>query len=144
AASSTETLKQELDQAGALGFHVLTATTRGNGEVVLLLERALNAREQLQLEVLGTTATGSFQKEIADAARQGFRAVPSTFLNKPSGALIGNDIVVILERPVNTTRRFEDKLLPTDQPSTLEAEWRVAGTERYKAVGMITRSEVMV
>jgi hypothetical protein len=144
AASSTETLRQELDQAGALGFHVLAATTRGNGEVVLLLERDLNAREPLQLKVIATTPTGTFRKEIADAARQGFRVVPSTFLNKPSGALIGNEIVVILERPVKTTRRFEYKLLSTNQTSTLEAEWRAAGREGYKAVGMITRAEVMM
>jgi hypothetical protein len=135
AASSTMTLQQELDQAGALGFHVLAASARGNGEVVLLLERDLNSREQLQLKVISTNATGTFQKEITDAARQGFRAVPSTFLNKPSGALVGNEMIVILERPVNAARRFEYKILSANQTSTLEAEWRVAGTERYKAVG---------
>ena len=122
----------------------MVGTTRGNGEVVLLLERDLNARQQLQLKVIATTATDTFRREITDAARQGFRVVPSTFLNKPSGALIGNEIVVIMERPVNTTRRFEYKIASTNQTSALESEWRVAAAERYKAVGLITRSEVMV
>jgi len=141
---STTTLQKELDQAGALGFHVLAATTRGDGEVVLLLERDLNAPQQLQVKVIATGATGTFQKEISDAGRQGFRAAPNTFLNKPSGVLVGPEIFVVMERPVNTTKRYEYKLLATNQTSTVESEWRVATTERYKVVGMMTRSEVMV
>lgn len=144
AASSTETLGQELAQAGALGFHVKAGTTRGGGEVVLLLERDLNLREQLQFKVIATTSTETFRKEITEAGRQGFRAVPHTFLNKPSGVLVGNEIAVVMERPVKTTKRYDYKLLSTNQTSTLEAEWRVTSTERYQIVGMITRSEVMV
>ena len=144
AAGSTTTLQLELDKAGALGFHVISGTTRSNGEIVLLLERNVNAREQLQIKLIATTATGTFQDEITKAARQGFRAVPGTLLNKPSGALIGNEIVVVLERPVNVARRYEYKILATNQTSALEAEWRVATTERYKTIGMLTRLEVMV
>src|SRR5262245_61209932 len=76
AASSTTTLQQELDKAGALGFHPIMGTTRGNGEVVLLFERDIKAGEKLQLRVVATNATGTFQKEISAAALQGFRAVP--------------------------------------------------------------------
>jgi hypothetical protein len=144
ATESTDTLQKELDQAGALGFHVTEATARGNGEVVLLLERDLNVREQLQFKVVATTSTDTFEKETSDAGRQGFRAAPNTFLNKPSGLLVGNEIVVVMERRVNTTKRYEYKLLSASQTSTLEKEWRVATTERYKVAGMITRSEVMV
>ena len=48
AASSTMTLQQELDKAGALGFHVVTSTTRGNTEMLVLLERDLKANEKLK------------------------------------------------------------------------------------------------
>jgi len=142
AASSTVTLQQELDKAGALGFHPILGTTRGNGEIVLLLERDLTTGEKFQLRLIATNATGTFQKEISDAAAQRFRAVPKTFLNKPAG--VGNEIVLVMERPVNPTRRYEYKILATNQTSTLESEWVVASSQAYKAAAVLTRAEVML
>ena len=124
AASSTLTLQQELDKAGPLGFHAILGTTRGNSELVLLLERDVRAAERLQLRLISTATTGTFQKEISEAAIQGFRAAPRTFLNKPAG--VGNEIVVVMERPANAARRYEYKILATNQTSTLESEWVVA------------------
>jgi hypothetical protein len=49
-----------------------------------------------------------------------------------------------MERPANTTRRYEYKPLATNQTSTLESEWVVAMSQGYKAIGLITRSEVML
>ena len=143
AASSTATLQKELDQAGALGFHVTLGTTRGNGEIVLLLERDIRAAEKLQFRLIATNATATFQKEISDAALQGFRALPRTFLNKPSG-LAGNEVVVVMERPLNANKRYEYKIVAANQTSTLESEWVVAMSQGYRAAGLITRAEVML
>ena len=143
AASSTATLQEELDKAGALGFHAVMGTTRGNAEMVVLLQRDLKSSEKLQFRLIATNATGTFQKEIAAAALQGYRAVPQTFLNKPSG-LVGNEIVVLMERQVNPAKRYEYKLIATNKTSTLESEWGVASTLGYKAVGFLTRAEVML
>ena len=142
AASSTKTLQQELDKAGALGFHPIMGTTRGNGEIVLLLERDLQSGEKYQLRLIATNATDTFQKEISDAALQRFRAVPRTFLNKPGGA--GNEIVVVMERPVNPSRRYEYKILAANQTSALESEWVVARSQAYKEAAVLTRAEVML
>jgi len=138
AASSTDTLQKELDQAGALGFRPIMGTTRGNGEIVLLLERDRKTGEKFQLRLIATNATGTFQKEISDAALQGFRASPRTFLNK------SNEIVVVMERAANRPQRYEYKLLGTNQTSTLESEWVVATSQAYKAAAVITRTEVML
>jgi hypothetical protein len=143
AATSTITLQKELDQAGAVGFHATLGTTRGGGEMVVLLERDIRAAEKLQFKLIATSATKTFQNEIKDAALQGFRAVPRTFLNKPAG-LSGNEIVVVMERPVKAGKKYEYKLLATNQTSVLESEWVVAMSQGYRAVGFITRSEVML
>jgi hypothetical protein len=143
AASSTTTLQQELAQAGALGFHVLMGTTRGNAEMVLLLERDLKSAEKVEYRLVATNATGTFEKELASAATQGFRFVPGTFLNKASG-IAGNEVVAVMEKVAKAGKRYEYKILATNQTSTLQSEWVVAISNGYRAVGMITRSEVML
>jgi hypothetical protein len=136
------TLQQELDKAGALGFHVVTGTTRGNNELVVLLERDLKATEKLQLHVIATNATKTFEKEISERAAEGYRAVPQTFLNKPSGLV--REIAVLMERPVKPAKRYEYKLIATNQTSTLQSEWQAASRLGFKAVGFLTRDEVML
>ena len=140
AAVSTMTLQQELDKAGALGFHPVFGTTRGNGEMVVLLERTLGSSQKYQLHLIATSATETFQKEIGEKAVAGFRAVGRTFLNK------GGEIVVVMERPVgpSTARPVGYKLLATNQTSTLEKEWISATTEKYVPIGILTRTEVML
>ena len=142
AASSTTTLQQELDKAGALGFHVTMGTTRGNAEMLLLLERDLKATEKVEYRLIATNATATFQKEVTTAASQGFRFAPGTFFNKSSG-VVGNEVVAVMKK-AGRGKRFEYKILATNQTSTLESEWVVAMSQGYKAVGMITRSEVML
>ena len=142
AANRIDTLQKELDQAGAKGFHVVLGTSRGDSEIVLLLERDLSAAQQHQFKVIATSATNSFRQEVDETARQGYRAV--AFMNKPGPLGIGTEIVAIMERPVKPTRYYEYKLLSTNQTSTLESEWRAAAGEGYKAVGALPRNEVMV
>jgi hypothetical protein len=145
-ASSTMTLLTELEKAGAAGFHTVMGTTRGSGEVVLLLERTLpetgKPPEKVQYRLIATNATGTFLKEISAAASQGFRAAPGTFLNKPSG--LTPEIVVVMEKTEGSTKRYEYKVISTNQTSTAESEWIVSTTQGYKQVGMLTRSEVMI
>jgi hypothetical protein len=143
AASSTTTLQQELDKAGALGFRVVMGTTRGNGELVVLLERDIESNGKSQLRLVATNATGTFQQEINELARQGYRAVPQSFLNKPTG-LIGNEIVVIMERTAKPARRYEYKLIATNQTSVIESEWQAASRLGYKSISVLTRAEVML
>ena len=142
-ASSTATLQKDLVQAGALGFHAVMATTRGTGEIVLLLERNIKTPQKLEYLLIATNTTGTFRKEISEAAQQGYRVAPGTFLNKPPGPF--NEIVVVMERPAGTTKAiYEYNLLSADQNSTLYSEWVVATTQGYKPVGFITRGEVML
>jgi hypothetical protein len=143
AASSTTTLQQELDQAGALGFHAVMGTTRGNAEMVVILQRELSSKDKIQFKLIATNATGTFVKEITAAAAQGYRAVGPTFLNKPGGPFV-NEIVVLMERQVSPAKHYEYKLISTNQTSTFESEWGVATTLGYKALAVLTRTETMM
>jgi hypothetical protein len=49
-----------------------------------------------------------------------------------------------MERPVNPVKRYEYKLVATNQTSTLESEWVVALSRNCKPVGFLTRAEVML
>jgi hypothetical protein len=141
AASSIETMRLELDAAGKLGFRVVMGTTRGNGELVLLLERDLTGPQTLEFRLISTQLTETFKREMGDAALQGFRVIPRTFLNK------GGAIIVVMERtaaPVGRPRRYEYTLLSTNQTSTLEKEWIVAISQNYVPSATITRTEVML
>jgi hypothetical protein len=139
--SSIDTMRLELDAAGKLGFRVVMGTTRGNGELVLLLERDLRATPTLQFRLISTQATESFKREMGDAALQGFRVIPRTFLNK------GGAILVVMERtaaPAGPPKRYEYTLLATNQTSSLEKEWIVAISQNYVPSATITRTELML
>jgi len=77
-ASSTATLQKDLVQAGALGFHAVMATTRGTGEIVLLLERNIKTPQKLEYLLIATNTTGTFRKEISEAAQLVAEQVGST------------------------------------------------------------------
>lgn len=144
--AAPNTLQIELDKVGAAGFHTVMGSTRGSGEVVLLLERTLpekdKAPEKVQYKVIATNTTGTFQKEISTAASQGFRAAPGTFLNRPAG--VTPEIVVVMEKTEGSTKRYEYKLISTNQTSTVESEWIVVTSQGYKQAGMLVRGEVMI
>ena len=118
-------------------------TARGNGELVVLLEREIESNEKSQIRLVATNATGTFQREIDELARQGYRVVPQSFLNKPTG-VIGNEIVAIMERSPKPARRYEYKLIATNQTSALESEWRAATRLGYRSAGSLSRAEVML
>ncbi len=112
--------------------------------MLLLLEKGSQSYPKRWNTVfIATNATGTFQKEISAAATQGFRFAPGTLLNKKSG-IGGDEVVAVMEKPGRVSKRYEYKIIATNQTSTLESEWVVAMSQGYKAVGIVTRSEVML
>jgi len=142
ATSATLTMQVELDKAAAQGFQIKLATSRGNSELILLLERGPRS-VAVQYKLLAATDTITFQKEISDAGGEGWRAVRGTFLVKPHVMSV-TEMVVIVEKSANSSRRWEYRLLATTLTSTLEKEWAEASGNGYAAVGILTRSEVMI
>ena len=143
ATASTATMQNELDYVASMGFRVVMGASRGNSEMLLLLERNMSAAEKHEYRLLAATDTATLQKEIAAAASQGFRAVSRTFISKPH-VMSAPEMVVVMERPSGPAKRYEYQLLATTLTSTLEKEWTIASTRGYNAIGMLCRTEVML
>lgn len=148
AAKKTSTVQQEIDQAAALGFRILAGSPTSGSEMVLFLERVAQPPDTYTYRLIATTNTGTFQKELAAAAQEGFRLLPSTLVAKTStiGGFLGAgkfsvELVVVLERAPKSDKRYEYKLLATTRTATLQKEVSEAATAGFVLVGMVSRDE---
>ena len=103
ATNKTSTMQKELQQAANTGYEYKGQTifdsAFGGKEVVIILERDHERRpEKWEYKLLATTKTSTMQKELAEAAGQGFQLVGLTVAGTSFG---GNEVVTILRR---TTR----------------------------------------
>ncbi len=143
ATTKTSTMQKELDEAASLGFRIVVGSPTGGDEMVLLLERVAQPPDIYTYQLLATTRTSTMQKELDEAASEGFRLLPSTMISK--ARMFGDDeIVVILEREPNATKRFSYKLLATSRTGTLQKEISEAEADGYVVAGMVSRGEHMV
>lgn len=101
ATKKTSTLQKELQEASQRGFHycgqTVFSTTFGGDEVVVILERDSQAEEGDHWDyfLLGTNKTSTMQKELLDAAEEGYEVSGMTVGSTTFG---GNELVVILKR----------------------------------------------
>src|SRR5262245_3611496 len=76
ATNKTSTMQKELSEAGALGFHFVSVmggdTAIGGSEVVVLMERLANDKTKYQYRLLATSRTSTLQKELQQAADDGW------------------------------------------------------------------------
>ena len=143
ATRSTATMQKELDEAAAQGFRVVVGSPTSGTEMVLLLERVAQPPDTYKYRLLATSTTGTMQKELNEAAREGFRLLARTMIAKQQ-VLIGPEIAVVLERPPKAENRYEYKLLATTLTSTLQKEIAEAMALGFVLTGMVSRGEHMV
>ena len=143
ATTKTSTMQKELDEAAAQGFRILVASPTSGVEMAVLLERVAQPPDTYKYRLLGTTRTSTMQKELNEAAQEGFRLLPQTMVSKdrPIGP---TEIVAVLERAPKTDKRYEYKLLATTRTSTLQKEIAEAQAIGYVLAGMVSRGEHMV
>ena len=100
ATSKTGTMQKELQQASDAGYDYVGQTvfksTFGGREVVVLLERdrELSARHY-EYKLIATSKTSTLQKELRDAAEQGYEVVGMTVGETMMG---GSELVTITRR----------------------------------------------
>jgi hypothetical protein len=103
ATSRTSTMQRELQQASEAGYDYVGQTifdsAFGGDEVACILERIAGDRPQPRFiyRLLATNRTSTMQKELQDAAADGYEAVGLTLGKTAMG---GNEIVTIVRRPV--------------------------------------------
>lgn len=137
ATSKTSTMEKEMNEAGAIGYkfvHVMGGETAiGGKEVVVLMQKGGDVAGQYRYHLLATSRTSTMQKEMNDAAVDGYDYVGQTVFKSTFG---GEEVVSIVERGEQTTSAFVYKLIATAKTSTLQKEANDIGREGFQALGM--------
>ncbi len=140
ATTRTGTMEKELEEAAAAGYRVVTGSPTSGDEMALVLEKVATPPDTYQYLLLATTRTGTMQRELHEAAAEGFRLLPDTMISK-SQMFGGDEIVVIMERAPNSSDTYVYMLLATTFTSTLQAEMAQAIDNGFEVVGMVSRGE---
>lgn len=143
ATKKTSTMEKELAEVAAQGFRILVGSPTSGTEMALLMQRVAKPPEIYTYRVLATSHTSTMQKELNEAAAQGFRLLPRTMIAKQT-AFVGLEIVVILEKPPQTDKRYDYRLLATTLTSTLQKEIFQSLADGYQIAGMVSRGEHLV
>ena len=138
ATSKTSTMEKELNQASEAGFQFQAVmggeTEFGGSEVVAVTSRTGTSKSRYRYKLLATSKTSTMQKELQQAAEEGFEYRGQTVFKSAFG---GEEVVCILERDTDSAaQRSEYKLVATSKTSTLEKELREAGASGYQVMGM--------
>jgi hypothetical protein len=139
----TSTMQKELDEASGLGFRIISAASScGQSEMVLFLERVTQPPDTYKYQLLATTRTSTMEKELNQAAQEGFRLLPRTITAKQG--FLSNEIVSVLEQTPKSSKRYQYRLLATSRTSTLQKEVAQAEADGFVLVGLVGRGENMV
>lgn len=139
----TSTMQKELDEASAQGFRIITsASSCGQSEMVLFLERVAAPPDTYKYKLLATTRTSTMEKELNQAAQEGYRLLPRTITAKEG--FLSNEIVSVLEMTPKSTKRYQYRLLATSRTSTLQKEVMQSESDGFVLVGLVGRGENMV
>ena len=139
----TSTMQKELNEASAQGFRIVSAASScGQSEMVLFLERVTQGPDTYKYRLLATSRTSTMEKELNQAAQEGYRLLPRTITAKEG--FLSNEIVAVLEMAPKSTKRYEYKLLATSRTSTLQKEVAQSEADGFVLVGLVGRGENMV
>jgi len=140
ATKKTSTMQKEMQQAsdGGYRFEGVSGggTAFGGSEVLVIMSKNADADAsgRFQYKLLATSKTSTMQKELQEAANNGFeykgQVVFETFIG-------GDEVVVILEKDTKAElRKFDYKLFATSKTSTMQKEISQGGDAGYKFVGV--------
>ena len=147
AAGTSEKLACDITALAAPGVRQLHPYLPG--KPISELEREYGVTDIIKLasneNPLGTSkfALNAMQKELQEAAAEGFRLLPSTMIAK-NQMFGGVEIIVVLEKVPAADQNYDYLLLATNRTSTLQKEMTQAMEEGYEVVGMVSRGEHMV
>jgi hypothetical protein len=137
ATSKTSTMEKEMNAVGAEGYKFVAVmggeTAGGGSEVVVLMQKGGDVSGKFRYKLLATNRTGTMQKEMSDAAADGYDYVGQTVFESVFG---GEEVVSIVERGAQTESEFIYKLIATSKTSTLQKEMAQVGRDGYQALGM--------
>lgn len=137
ATSKTSTMEKEMNEAGSVGYKFVSVmggeTAIGGSEVVVLMQKGGDVVGNFRYKLLATSRTSTMQKEMNDAAIDGYDYIGQTVFKSVFG---GEEVVSIVERGAQTASPFVYKLVATSKTSTLQKEMSEIGTQGFQALGM--------
>jgi hypothetical protein len=140
-------MQEEINEAAAKGFRVVAASRTEGTEVIVLLEQT---KDKYQYRLIATTRTGTLQREISQAASDGYRIVPRGVTTKRTGgglAALGNnnrnegELLVLMEKGPEGTANAQYQVLATERTGTLQKEISQAAINGYTLVALASRGE---
>ncbi len=143
ATNRTGTMSDELADAAARGYRVLSAAGgNGSNEILVAL---VPTTEQYEYRLVATERTSTFERELNDHARDGFRVIPRTVTTKLDAGLFSGDnyeLLAIMEKAPSPQPSMQYRLLATSRTGTLQNELREALSDGWDLVTLIVRGEV--
>jgi hypothetical protein len=139
ATGKTSTMQKEIKEAAERGYRFDAVmggeTAWGGSETVVVMSREPGqTKAEYDYVLLATNKTSTMQKEISEAARNGFVYKGQTVFSSLFG---GKEVVVIMERPRDAAgAAFEYKLLATSKTSTMQKEMTEAEQMGFEVCGM--------
>jgi hypothetical protein len=137
ATSKTSTMEKEMNEAGAAGYRFAAVmggeTAIGGQEVVVLMQKPAGAAGKFRYKLLSATRTGTMQKEMNEAALDGYDYVGQTVFETLFG---GEEVVSIVERGSAMESEYQYKMVATTKTSTLQRELVELGRDGFEALGM--------
>jgi hypothetical protein len=138
ATSKTSTMEKEMNRAAQEGFVLLSVmggeTAFGGKEVLVVMGRLAEAPKQMAYKLLAASKTSTLERELQQAAAEGFEYKGQTIFESAFG---GREVSVIMERDKSTDpKNLLYKLIAASKTSTMQKELADAGGEGYELLGM--------
>ena len=144
ATSRTGTMEKEMNQASEAGFHFETMTggetAFGGKETVTIMSRT-GKGGRYRYKLLATSRTSTMEKEIQQAAEDGFEYRGQAVFESLLG---GKEVVVIMElNKDQPSLGWQYRLLATSKTGTMEKELNDVGDVGYQIVGTTVGQTLM-
>jgi hypothetical protein len=137
ASAKTSTMEKEMNDAGAMGYKFMAVmggnTAGGGNEVVVLMQKGGDVAGKFRYRLLATSKTSTMEKEMNDAALDGYDYLGQTVFKSAFG---GDEVASIVERAAAPASEFVYKLIATSKTSTLQKEANAIGRDGFQALGM--------
>ena len=131
--TKTSTMEREMNEAAQAGYifqSVMGGETAFGGKEVIAIMGRSGTGGQKTYKLLAANKTSTLEKEMQQAAENGFQYKGQTVFES---ALGGREVCVIMEHDKSNGSRSADyRLLATSRTSTMEKELAAAGSEGYQ------------
>jgi len=121
-------LRKEIAAGAASGYGVVAASCPG--EIVVVMEKGAADATSKEYLILDSMRIGKLQRDIAEAAARGLRAIPRAFISYS----ITN--VAIMEKGPSKTSAYEYVILETQKSSTLQKKMGEVTGQGFRPVAM--------